>query len=372
MADKKRTTVLCVTILLFVAMLAVVGVMASYLLTYTPEGPNIPNETVVHYDENNNPVILVPQEDQNFNFLVLGHDRMASLTDVIMLVNYNVTEGKMSIMQFPRDTYVGYGVATSKINATYATYFNQARGEGSKQPELDALRRFADVLEKALCTKISYCAIMNLNGFVNIVDTLGGVELNVPADMYYSDPEQGLYINLKAGFQTLNGSQAEQFVRFRYGYAQGDVARQDAQKIFMSAFLKKVQTSVTATKLTSLADTVLENLYTDVTVSDFVYFGKELIGADLSKITMLTVPSNQASSSHVVISKPLLLDIINEHFNVYDSEITEAIFDRDKIFLNEYDQYYKNCYYSEEAIYGGTEYDAGDVNDSSIDIPRAY
>ncbi len=343
--------------------------MCSYLLTYTPEGPNIPKDTVVHYDEHNNPIVMVPQEDENYNFLVLGHDRAAALTDVIMLINYNVTEDSISIVQFPRDTYVGYGVATSKINATYATYYNQARGSGSDQPELDALREFADVLEKTLCTKISYCAIMNLNGFVNIVDTLGGVEMNVPADMYYSDPEQGLYINLKAGYQTLNGAQAEQFVRFRYGYAQGDMARQDAQKIFMSAFIKKVQSSVTVGKLTSLAETVLDNLYTDITVSDFVYFGKALMGVDLSQISMMTIPSNTAGN-HVVVSKPLLLKIVNEHFNVYDSEITDAIFDRDKIFLNGYDQYYTNCYYSEEVVYGGTEYDAGNVNDSSINIPR--
>ena len=49
MAKKKFNTILCVTILFFVAMIAVVGVMCSYLLTYTPEGPNIPNDTVIHY-----------------------------------------------------------------------------------------------------------------------------------------------------------------------------------------------------------------------------------------------------------------------------------------------------------------------------------
>ena len=125
-------------------MIAVVGIMCSYLLTYTPERPNGPSDTVVHYDENNNPVVMVPQEDENFNFLVLGRDRIANLTDVIMLINYNVTDGSIAITQFPRDTYVGYGVATSKINATYPTFYNQAVGSGSKQPELDALRRFAD------------------------------------------------------------------------------------------------------------------------------------------------------------------------------------------------------------------------------------
>lgn len=371
MTKKKYTTVLCVTILLFVAMIAVVGIMCSYLLTYEPEGPNIPNDTVVRYDENNNPVVLRPHTDENFNFLVLGHDRAAALTDVFMLVNYNVTEGSISIMQFPRDTYVGYGVATNKINASYSTFYNEARYNGSDTPELDSLRKIADILEDALCTKISYCAIMDLDGFVSIVDILGGVEMNVPADMQYYDEDQGLYINLKAGYQTLNGEQAEQFVRFRYGYTQGDLGRQDAQKIFMSAFIKKVQESISVSKLTSLAETVLDNLYTDVTVSDFVYFGKNLISVDMSNISMFSMPCSTAGG-HVIMAKSVMIDIMNEHFNVYDGDITDAIFDSEGIFLNSYDQAYINAYYSDEPVYGGTEYDAGNVNDSSIDIPRSY
>ncbi|MBE6708446.1 MAG: LytR family transcriptional regulator [Ruminococcaceae bacterium] len=369
MIKKKYYTVLTTTILMFVAMLAVVGIMASYLWNYTPEGPNVPTDTMIHYDENNNPVVVKPLEDKTFNFLVLGHDRMATLTDVIMLINYNVTEGSISIMQFPRDTYVGYGVATSKINVSYATFFNEARGKGSDTPELDALRKFADHLESALCTKISYCAIMDLNGFINIVDAIGGVEMNVPTKMYYNDPDQNLYIDLQPGYQTLNGAQAEQFVRYRYGYLQGDLGRQDAQKIFMSAFIEKVQKSVNVSTLTTLAETVLDNLYTDMTVSDFVYFGKNVLSVDMSKVSMISMPCNPAGN-HVVMAKKAMIDIVNKHFNVYDTDITEGIFDRDKIFVNNYDQTFINAYYSEKSTYGGTEYDAGNVNDSSIDIPH--
>ncbi len=379
MAKTKRTTILCMTILLFVSMIAVVGIMCSYLLTYVPEGANVVKEgdTVTFLDEDGNVYVgsdgsgFVASSSSNYNFLVLGHDRAATLTDVIMLINFNVKDGSITVLQFPRDTYVGYGVATSKINATYATYLNQARGRGSDNPELDALRQFADVIEKALCTKISYCAIMNLNGFVNIVDILGGVELNVPSRMYYNDPDQNLYIDLQPGYQTLNGNQAEQFVRFRYGYLNGDIGRQDAQKIFMSAFMKKFQSSISVSKLSSMAETVLDNLYTDITISDFVYFGKALLGMDMSKMTMLTAPVN-AAGNHVVISEPLLIDIVNDHFNLYDNDIVPEIFDVDKIFMDKYNGAHVNAYNSETAAYGGKEYDAGDVNDDSIDIPRGY
>lgn len=366
---KRYTIVLTATILIFVSMLAVVGIMASYLLSYTPDSPNLPKETVIHYDEYNNPIVVNPLEDETYNFLVLGHDRAATLTDVIMLINYNVTEGKIAIMQFPRDTYVSYGVATNRINASYATFFNEARDAGSKQPELDALRKFADILEKALCTKISYTAIMNLDGFRNIVDAIGGVEVNVPHDIYHVDELQGLYINLKAGLQTLNGDQAEQFVRCR-SYLQADHGRQDAQKIFMSAFIKKVQESIDATKLTVLAESVLDNLYTDITVSEFVYFGKNLLKVDRANITMVSMPSDGASYGNVIMVRCQMVELMNKYFNVYDGEIIESIFDKSKVFVNEYDSTHTSVYYSEEGVYGGTEYSADEINQGQIHIPK--
>ncbi len=376
MKKKKFGVVLSATILLFVSMIAVVGIMCSYLLTYEPAGDNIPKETVVHIDENGESVIYRPGDDDSYNFLVLGHDRAATLTDVIMLVNYNVTDGSVSIMQFPRDTYVSYGVPTGKINASYSSFYYEALGNGSDTPELDALRKFADKIETALCTKISYCAIMNLDGFVNIVDAIGGVEMNVPTDMLYYDEYQDLYIDLKEGIQTLNGKQAEQFVRFRKGkngYVQADLGRQDAQKIFMSAFIKKLQSSVTAKNITTLADTVLDNLYTDITVSDFVYFGKNMLKIDMSKITMVSVPTNPAKFDgidYVIVTKSIMVDIVNEHFNVYDGEITEGIFDKTMTFATDESQECMNAYSSDTASAGGKEYNAENVNENSIDIPR--
>ncbi len=341
--------------------------LISHFMTHEAESLN-PEETVIYYDENDQPVIKKPAEGKNFNFLVLGHDRAAVLTDVIMLINYNVTEGTIAIMQFPRDTYVSYGVPTNRINATYSTYLSEARGKGSDTPQLDALKKFADVLEEALCTHIHFCAVMDLNGFRNIVDAIGGVEMNVPRRMYYNDPEQGLYINLQPGYQTLNGAQAEQFIRFRSGYVQADFGRQDAQKIFMSAFIEKVKKSVDVSTLTELAGVVIDNLYTDITVSDFVYFGKNVMGVDMENITMVSMPAGAAYNQPVMVKKATL-KIVNEHFNVYDTDITEAIFDKNKAFVNEAIWDYQNAYMADEAIYGGTEYDAGNVNEDSIDIP---
>ena len=193
----KRLLIVCITAFIMAALAVVL--CANYLLSYKPTvGDNDKNTYIVTDEKGNRQVITLENKEGNYNFLVLGHDRAALLTDVIMLINYDITDSKVTIMQFPRDTYVSYGVPTSKINATFSTYYSQALNEGKSEEEarMSGLREFGDILEEALGINIYKCAIMNLDGFVNIVDALGGVEMNVPYRLNYSDPGQNLYIPL--------------------------------------------------------------------------------------------------------------------------------------------------------------------------------
>ena len=71
---------------------------------------------------------------------------------------------------------------------------------------------------------------VNLEAFVEIIDLMGGVTFDVPQRMYYSDPSQNLYIDLYPGEQTLTGDQAIGVVRYRSGYAAGDIRRTEVQR----------------------------------------------------------------------------------------------------------------------------------------------
>ena len=66
-------------------------------------------------------------------------------------------------------------------------------------------------------------AITTFEGFEQAIDAIGGVEMDVPYDLQYSDPYQDLEIDIKAGERVLDGEHALQFVRFRSGYATGDI-----------------------------------------------------------------------------------------------------------------------------------------------------
>ena len=198
----------------------------------------------------------------------------------------------------------------------FSAYYNRATLSGDGTPARTAASLFARQLEQNLCIKIHYTAVLNLDGFVKIVDAIGGVDIDIPADMDYDDPEQGLSIHLKAGPHHLNGEQAEGFVRFRSGYEQVDIGRVDAQKLFMSAFLQKVKSTVSITNvtlLTKLVNEAAENLTTDLPVADMIYFARNALGLDLSAVRMMTIPCDYAGG--LVINRAATLAAVNSYFS---------------------------------------------------------
>ena len=124
-------------------------------------------------------------------------------------------------------------------------------------------------------------------------------------------------------------------------------------------------------KLTSVAEAIIDNIYTDITVSDAVYFVKNLLSVDLSNLKMMSMPCS-SSGYNVVMNRAGMLEIISNYFNVYDTPIADSIFDKNATFYTTADQDVVNAYYSDSPVYGGKEYDAGGVNDGDLVIPRAY
>ena len=311
-------------------------------------------------------------KDGIYNILVVGHDREAHLADVTMLVNCDTINNSISVMQIPRDTYIGLdNLTTHKLNESFARFYNKAVSSGASNVDLVALDQYASMFEKNLCVNIHHTVLMNLNGFKNIVDALGGVTLYVPEDMEYIDPEQGLYIDLKEGVQTLNGEEAEQFVRFRSGWVQADLGRINAQKIFLTAMFNQVKAvikSLDVPAMSNMATEVFKNVYTDMSVSDIVYFAKFIVNVDLESINMTTIPGNMAGNFYVV-NREATLNVINQYFNIYYAEITDSIFDRNKLFCNIASTEACNVYFGDpEDILDGV-YNAEDINKDSIDIP---
>ncbi len=303
------------------------------------------------------------------NFLVMGHDRAASLTDVMMIVSYDTESDVMVLTQIPRDTYVELeGSSYHKMNGLYNYFVAEARDEDSKDPELDGCKKAAAHLGKTLGIKIHHSAVMDLDGFGSIVDAIGGVYMYVPYSMKYSDSAQNLYIDLPEGYNTLDGDEAEQFVRYRSGYVNADLGRGDAQKMFMTAFIESVKKNISISNVATIANAILESVKTDMSYREIVEVGTALLDVDLSNITMMTVPGELASSFYVV-NKECLKNVLNEGYNIYIDEITADKVDPDGIFYDENDPKMKAVYEKPAAELEFDKHNAQDVSNEDIYVP---
>lgn len=346
-----------ILILSVVLVLSLALLIFAIVVLYTPDVDDDPPFLPVTSDDPSQPgddpvQPTYTRRDGVYNFLVIGKDRVGMNTDVIMIVNFDTANGTINIVQLPRDTYFDLDTGYYKINAMYAYNYNKAHRAGSKNPSKDALETFANQIEENLCVKIDYYAMIDLNGFSTLVDAIGGVYMDVPFDMYYEDPEQDLYIDIKAGPQVLDGNKAEQFVRFRSGYVEGDLGRVNAQKLFVSALIEQLKNNIDISTVTKLVDTAMKNVTTDIGINDAVYFAKAALGADLSSIQMMTMPGLDArrygnsGAWYYILYRESALDVVNSYLNVYNESITDELFDRNTVLTDSESEHLLKIYNS--------------------------
>ncbi|MBQ1195398.1 MAG: LCP family protein [Clostridia bacterium] len=291
--------------------------------------PEITEGIVTAPAETTAPPEFVRERDK-YLFLAVGVDKASGRGDAIMLVSFDVAKGDIAVMQIPRDTYIEFEGAEIKINEILFLR------------DVYAIR---DIIEITLCVNIDYTALIDLEALEVMVDSVGGVEIDVPFDMKYSDPYQDLYIDLKAGRQILDGKRATDFIRFRSNYADGDLGRIDAQKQFMSSLFHKVMNEMNVLGAVTLAKGILPMLETDLTLDDAAYFAGKFFSAKERKLTMLTAPGFPIpGGAYYILSKEGALEAVNTYFNVYDNKITENLFDPSLILCKEEDDDFLRIY----------------------------
>lgn len=266
---------------------------------------------------------IEPTDDGKiYNFLLLGEDTAAGLSDVIIIVSCDTKNSKMCVLQIPRDTYAEYtSAAYRKMNAA-----SDILGGG---------RAVADFIEDNLGIAIDYYVIVTLDLISEAVDTIGGVEIDVPIDMFYSDPAQNLTINIKKGRQTLDGEQAMQFIRYRAGYLRGDLDRLDTQKIFLSALLKKIVEKRDVCTLIKLASVILPGAESDLSYQSCIEIITSVGIPKMSNISFVTLPGEDIQGSsgawYYIMNRQAAYKIIKDNFSPM---LEECEFDKNKKFTS--------------------------------------
>lgn len=197
------------------------------------------------------------------NFILMGIDHF-SLADAIMVGTLYRDTGAVHLMSVPRDTHI----------VLSQTRHNQLRNNGLWVPrelKLNELRSYGgraqgpDLImhevSNMLGVEFHYYIEMHLSGFVRIIDHIGGVYFNVPRNMHFEDPAWNSVIaHVPAGYQRLNGRQAEGVIRYR-GFANADLGRNTTQMQFMTALIEQLLTrDVLLDDPLGLASIIIDNV----------------------------------------------------------------------------------------------------------------
>lgn len=227
--------------------------------------------------QNNRPLAQSSSElpVNRLNVLLLGIDarpgEKETRTDSMMLVSIDRETRKIAVVSIPRDSMVEIdGHGTSKINT--ANLYGGA----------DLARK---TVEKLLGIEIPYYVKTNFNGFKDIIDVLGGVDIDVEKRMYYPAED----INLKPGQQRLDGYNALGYVRFRHD-ALGDIGRTERQQKFMKALAKEMFKPSTIIKLPMLVPKLMAAVDTNLGVGDAVLVAKAASSLDSNNMMTATLP----------------------------------------------------------------------------------
>ncbi|MBQ7290766.1 MAG: LCP family protein [Clostridia bacterium] len=294
-----------------------------------------------------------------YTFLVCGADKAARNTDVIMLVSVDKTAKSINVLQIPRDTFVHgkrIDANTTRINGIYAAAYAASPLSG-KERERAAMAAFAERLESALCIEIDRCVLLDTAAFVKIIDAVGGVEYEIERDMRYEDPAQGLSIDLKAGKKHLTGAEAEQLVRYRAGYAMGDMGRVEVREGFLSAVYAQVMENISPVNALKIAKELASSVTTDMSFYDIAFFIKTVydIGADNLRVKTLSGSPVQNPETgfwiYYALNKRAALADINEYMNAAETEISYEDFDKGALFTDDpkgKNPYISEYYYSQE------------------------
>jgi LCP family protein required for cell wall assembly len=186
-------------------------------------------------------------------------------TDVIMAVALHPKTKSATLLSLPRDTYMKpEGYKGRKVNAFYSI----AMREDKENHEALVKEMFGDFLD----VTIDYVTVINFKTFEDIIDELGGIKVNVDMNMCYIDTADGTHIELRKGYQELNGKEALDFVRYRHSSKKckiptaesSDFERNERQQQVLAAMVDKMTSIGGLMQLGGVLDAVGEHVKTDI------------------------------------------------------------------------------------------------------------
>ena len=303
---KKKKRIFLKVVIILILILAIAGAVFAYKVHQNGGGLQGVLKTSLGHDEN-----TVNSLDKLY-CLFLGQSE--NLTDTIMLASYDPKTQEASLLSIPRDTFIGddesSATAWDKINAVYQT---------GPENTIKEVRELTGI-------NVQYYLKVDTAALRALVDEIGGVYFEVPIDMKYDAYSQDLHIDVKAGYQLLNGDKAEQVVRFRHNndgstypseYGGEDLGRMKTQRAFLTALLEQTAQKMDVNMVFDFLDIAEPYVETNLdfdSVKDYVPY---LLDFNTNNLKTATLPGEPDYANGVAVYNPdeeKVKETVNELF----------------------------------------------------------
>ena len=254
------------------------------------------------------------------SILLCGADVGGDRTDTMMLLYVDTVKRQAGLLSLPRDTYTvtDYG-ASNKLNSAYGR-----NGGGEEGMEV-----LFDYVQDTIGYRPDGYVLIELPMLQDLIDLFGGVDYDVPQDMSV-DSLSGALVSLQKGMQHLDGEKALALLRFRYGYIDQDLGRQNVQKNFLKECMKQWLTVENLGKITDVLSLFKAESFTDLETKHFLWFGWNLLSIGFNNIYTDTLPGYATmigDASYYVLYPGEVADMIQDRYNPYKVEITRDMLD---------------------------------------------
>jgi LCP family protein required for cell wall assembly len=256
---------------------------------------------------------------RTWNILLLGSDNdgkfnfPALLTQVMMVVHVEPDNNRVTMVSIPRDSWV-HVPEVGRMHKIDQAFFLGATRHNSFD---DGVRLARATVEQDYGITIDRYAWVGLSGFASVIDTLGGVDIDVshpivddiyPDDTGNSrDPFAYRRLYIAPGPQHLDGQEALEYVRSRHADLVGDIGRTNRQQAVLSALKKKLTLVNVATHLTQLIKDLQGKVYTDLSPDEmlaFANFGRALPDSAVQHLTLGPGAGNQDYGRYANVFDP--------------------------------------------------------------------
>ncbi len=219
--------------------------------------------------------------DEPFTVLLMGVDSeqegiegVAANGDALILVTFNPKTLNATMLSIPRDSYVPIACFPNKVE----NKITHAAAYGT-----DCMMK---TIENYFDVNIDYYAKINFKGIVNLVDTLGGIDVLVPANLCTDDSNREGQVCIQEGLQHLNGEQALVLARNRKQLANGDLDRGLNQQVVLQGIVNQIKSLRNVTQLMDVIETISNNFDTNFTTEQILSFyniAKDILNRKLDR-----------------------------------------------------------------------------------------